>query len=172
MWICNWSSHCTYHSCCDSYIYFKSHASSDGKKFVRLYQRGYSEGVGKYCHEDNDDDNCQENCCGLSGSISEDIGWCTPKRCLCWVDISPLFAAFIVFEVASLPEKMGRKVSSAVKAELDGEFKNINTSIANHLMSSMSTSIVSTLAHDIAKDDSIKEMFNHLIKGQKKNIGN
>lgn len=84
------------------------------------------------------------------------------------MDISPLFAAFIVFEVASLPEKMGRKVSSAVKAELDGEFKNINTSIANHLMSSMSTSIVSTLAPDIAKDDSIKEMFNHLIKGQKK----
>ena len=84
-----------------------------------------------------------------------------------WI-VAPLLAAFIAYEVASLPEKMGRKVSSAVKAELDGEFKNINTSIANHLVSSMSTSIVSTLASDIAKDDSIKEMLNHLIKGQKR----
>lgn len=84
-----------------------------------------------------------------------------------WI-VSPFIAAFIVYEVASLPEKMGREVSSAVKAELDGKFKNINTSIANHLVSSMSTSIVSSLASDIAKDDSIKEMLNHLIKGQKR----
>lgn len=81
---------------------------------------------------------------------------------IAWVVI-PLLAAFIAYEVTNLPEKMGKKVSEAVRAELYGKFDNINTNIAQQIVSSFSTSILSLLASDIANDDEIKGMLKQWI---------
>lgn len=72
--------------------------------------------------------------------------------------VIPLLAAFIAYEVSNLPKKIGKKVSVAVREELYGEFNNINTNIAQQIVSSFSLSALSSLASDIANNDEIKGM--------------
>ncbi|MCM1108891.1 MAG: hypothetical protein NC388_07535 [Clostridium sp.] len=76
---------------------------------------------------------------------------------IAWI-IAPLLLAFITYEVSNLPSKMGKKVSEAVRIELNGEFDNINTNIVQQIVSSFSTSIIGTLASDIANNEEIKEL--------------
>lgn len=51
--------------------------------------------------------------------------------------------------------KKDKKVSEAVRAGLYGEFDNINTNIAQQIVSSFFVSIISSLANDIAHNDKI-----------------
>lgn len=80
-----------------------------------------------------------------------------------WV-VAPLLAAFIAYEVAHLPEKMGKKVSEAVVAELSGEFEKINKNVVQQILASFSTSVISSLATDIANDEEVKELLRNMVQ--------
>lgn len=74
-----------------------------------------------------------------------------------WAIVAPLLAAFLAYEVYSLPRKMGEKVSQAVRSELNGEFDKINTNIAENILSGFTKTALNTLISDIAHDVNIKE---------------
>ena len=80
-----------------------------------------------------------------------------------WI-VAPLLAAFIAYEVTHLPQKMGKKVSEAVVAELSGEFEKINKSVAQQIVESFSASVISSLATDIANDEEVKEILKNMIQ--------
>ena len=69
-----------------------------------------------------------------------------------WAVIAPLLLAFIVYQVASLPDKMGDKVSVAVRGELSGNFDKMNSDVVNEIMKSFTSDALKTLAEDIASD--------------------
>lgn len=80
-----------------------------------------------------------------------------------WI-VAPLLAAFIAYEVANLPEKMGKKVSEAVVAELNGEFEKINKNVVQQIIASFFTSVISSLATDIANDEEVKELLRNMVQ--------
>lgn len=80
-----------------------------------------------------------------------------------WV-IIPLLLAFFAYEVSHLPQKMGKKVSEAVKKELNGEFEKINKTITMQIVGSLSSSVINVIANDIAKNEEIKEMLRSWVK--------
>ena len=69
-----------------------------------------------------------------------------------WAVIAPLLLAFIAYQVASLPDKMGDKVSVAVRGELSGNFDKMNSDVVNEIMKSFTSDALKTLAEDIASD--------------------
>ena len=69
-----------------------------------------------------------------------------------WAIIAPLLVAFIAYQVSTLPEKMGAKVSVAVRQELSGNFDNLNRDVVNQIMQSFTSDALSTLAKDLAAD--------------------
>ena len=63
-----------------------------------------------------------------------------------------MLLAFIAYQVASLPDKMGDKVSVAVRGELSGNFDKMNSDVVNEIMKSFTSDALKTLAEDIASD--------------------
>lgn len=69
-----------------------------------------------------------------------------------WAVIAPLLLAFIAYQVASLPDKMGDKVSVAVRGELSGNFDKMNSDVVHEIMKSFTSDALKTLAEDIVSD--------------------
>lgn len=79
-----------------------------------------------------------------------------------WFILLPIIAAFIYYEVATLPEKIADKVSNNVKSELSGEFQKINENIATNILKSITMTSINTIASGIAKDTIVKNLLNNI----------
>ena len=77
--------------------------------------------------------------------------------------IAPALGLFIAYQVSSLPEKMGDKVSSAVRQELEGKFDSMSTSIVNEIVGSLTVDTIKKLAKDIAREAITSEEFKNSI---------
>ena len=82
-----------------------------------------------------------------------------------WMFIAPLLIGFIAYQVSNLPEKMGDKVSSAVRQELEGKFDNMSTNIVNEVVGSLTGDTIKSLAKSIASDALKSEEFKDSING-------
>lgn len=78
--------------------------------------------------------------------------------------VAPLLAAFIAYEVATLPKNMGEKVSEAVRQELNGEFDKISTNVVTEILKSLTKRTLSALAKNIASDANFKDIVGQLDK--------
>lgn len=78
--------------------------------------------------------------------------------------VAPLIAAFIAYEVATLPENMGEKVSVAVRQELSGEFDKISTNVVTEILKSLTKDTLCALAKNIAGDANFKDIVSKLDK--------
>ena len=69
-----------------------------------------------------------------------------------------ILVAFIRYHAKKIPEKMGEKVSIAVKEELSGKFNEINTTITEQVMQSLLKNTAGILAADIAREISLTQI--------------
>lgn len=74
-----------------------------------------------------------------------------------WV-LLPAIVAYLLYSVVSLPQKLGEKVSQAVREELSGQYDSINQNIAKQISFSVASSLASVFARDIANADEVKQL--------------
>ena len=80
-----------------------------------------------------------------------------------WAIIAPALGLFIAYQVATLPERMGDRVSSAVRQELTGKFDSISRDVVNEVVGSLTGDTIKKLAKDIASEALTSEEFKNSI---------